>query len=47
MKLKSRKLSRITSALLAAAMIITATPQSLLTVQAAESVTQNTPPLNK
>lgn len=44
MKLKSRKLSRITSALLAAAMIITATPQSLLTVQAAESVTQNTPP---
>lgn len=42
MKFKSRKIGRMLSALLAAAMLITSTPQSLLTVQAAESVTQNT-----
>lgn len=42
MKFKGKKIGRTLSALLAAAMIITSTPQSLLTVQAAESVTQNT-----
>ena len=37
MKLMSKKIGRVLSALLATAMIITSLPQSLLTVRAAES----------